>query len=285
MPRSIQKLLTGHVSKTALLTKLLPLSIASFFGTLIAAVFFFPGRYDWRERVISHLISPRDNPHGYWLPSIGIASAVLLVWPFAGYVEQRLRAITPRLARSAGVSFALGFVLMLLAIVAQLAQPMLGVRWLHEFLARASAAIFAVGMLCCCVATLKDRLRFFGGQRSLGNALAFCWASLTLLPIGCLAIIGALMLLGQQADQAWAEDARQLFRHTMLWHLAFWEWVGAVAAFAFLAISVLLLPAARWQRSSALLCAPTLQGAEMSTLLTRASGKHVESGNRTNRDH
>src|SRR6266536_1919320 len=121
MPRSIQKLLTGHVSKAALLTKLLPLSFASFFGTLITAAFFFPGQYDWRQRVISHLISPRHNPHGYWLPSIGIAAAMLLAWPFADYVEQRLRAITPRIARSAGVAFALGFVLMLLAIVAQLA--------------------------------------------------------------------------------------------------------------------------------------------------------------------
>lgn len=279
MLRSIPNFAAGHVSKTALLTKLLPLSFASCFGTLIAAAFLFPARYDWHERVISHLISPRHNPHGYWLPSLGIAAAVLLAWPFAGYVEQRLRPITPRLARAAGVALALGFLLVLLAIVAQIAQPVLGVRWLHEFLARASAAIFAVGMICCCVCMLKDRLRFLGGQRSLGTALAFCWASLTLLPIGCLAIIGTLMLLGHQADQAWAENARQSFRHTILWQLAFWEWVGAVAAFAFLAVSVLFLPATRWQRRTTSACASMPRGAGTSTPSTWASAKRFESGN------
>jgi hypothetical protein len=242
MPRAISNLLAGHVSKTALLTRLLPLSFALSFGTLIAASFYFPGGYDWGQRVISHLISPRYNPQVYWLPSIGIAAAALLVLPFAGYVEQRLRPIMPRLARAAGVALAAGFLLVLLAIVAQIAQPIVGLRWLHEFLARSSAAIFVVGMICCCLCTLKDQLRFFGGQRSLCTALAFGWGALTLFPIGCVAGIAALMLLGHQMDQAWAEDIRQSFRNTLLWQLGFWEWVGLVALFTFLAVSGLLLP-------------------------------------------
>ena len=243
--RSIQNILTGHVSKTVLLTRLLPLSFASLFGTLIAAAFLFPTGYDWHVHVISDLISPHDNPQGCWLPSIGIMAAMLLVLPFAGYVAQHLRAITPGLARSAGLTFALSFVLMLLTVAMQLAQPDIGRWWLHEFLARASAGIFSLGMLCCCVCALKDRFRCFGGQGSLPAALAFYWVSLTLLPIGCLASIGALMLLGQQGGQMWAEDLRQSFRHSMLWQLAFWEWIGAGVAFAFLTGSVLLLPVSR----------------------------------------
>jgi len=53
---------------------------------------------------------------------------------------------------------------------------------------------------------------------------------------------GGLKLLGHQASQRWAEDLRQSFRHTMLYQLAFWEWIGAVLAFAFLIGSVLMLP-------------------------------------------
>jgi hypothetical protein len=65
-----------------------------------------------------------------------------------------------------------------------------------------------------------------------------------LLPAGCAAIIGALQFLGHQADQAWAEQARQSFRHTILWHLAFWEWIGSVLFFTFMVVTVLLLPEA-----------------------------------------
>jgi hypothetical protein len=124
----------------------------------------------------------------------------------------------------------------------QFAQPVIGLRWLHEILARAAAGSFLIGMLGCCVCALKDRLRCFDGQRALPAALAFCWVSLPLLLLGCLSSIGVLMLLGDQAGQTWAADLRHSFRHTMLWQLAFWEWIGAVVAYAFLTGSVLLLP-------------------------------------------
>jgi len=239
MPRSLEKFFTGHVSKTALLT-LLPVSFASFFGTVITAAIYFPERYDWRVRVISNLTSPHDNPRFYWLPSLGIAAAMLLLLPFAGYVEQRLRAIAPRTARSAGAAFAFGFSVLFCAVVAQLAQPLIGMGWLHEFLARAAAGAFAVGMVCCSLCALKDR---FDGQSLLCNALAYGWASLTLLPVICLVAIGALVLLGHQLDVAWAENLRQSFRTTPMWHLAFWEWAGAVAASVFLTVSAWWLPA------------------------------------------
>lgn len=240
--RALQIKLAGDVSKNALLTVLLPLSFASLFGTLITAAVFFPDGYDWRVRAISALTSPRDNPEGCWLPAIGIMAAMLLALPFAGYVALRLRANTPRLAGSAGWAFAFGFGLMILAIAAQLAQPVIGLRWLHQNLAGTSAVSFIVGMFCCCACALEERRRRFGGQRSLSAGLVRYWVSLTLLPIGCLASLGVLMLLGRYAGQTWAEDFRQSFRHTPLWQLAFWEWIGAVMTFAFLAGSVLLLP-------------------------------------------
>lgn len=242
--RSLKGALAGHVSKTTLLTILLPLSFASLFGTLIAAAAVLPTGYDWRERVISNLSSPRHNPQGCWLPTIGTMAAMLLAWPFAGYVAQRLRAITPRLAQPIGAAFASAFGLMLLAAVTQVAESSIGLSWLHQVLAGASGGFFILGMLGCCAGAGRDRLRCFRGQRSLPVGLAVYWVSVALLPIAILASIGTLRLLGHQAGQTWAEDFRQSFRHTVLWQLAFWEWLGAVAAYAFLGGSVLLLPVA-----------------------------------------
>ena len=49
----VHRFFAGHVSKKALLTLLLPLSIASFFGTIIIAALYFPVPYDWSARAIS----------------------------------------------------------------------------------------------------------------------------------------------------------------------------------------------------------------------------------------
>jgi len=227
-----------------LLTILLPLSIASFFGTVIVGAFFFSVPYDWSVRAISDLTSPRDNPDAYWLPCLGLAVSAVLALPFAGYVERRLRGIAPRLARPTGIAFALAFILLLLTgiVVPQDVLPVFGWHGMHEFLARSSALAFSVGMVCCCACALGDRFRIFGGQRSLGTTLSYYWGWVTLLPVSCAIILGALQFLGHQADQAWAEQARMSFRHTVMWHLAFWEWIGSVTFFMFMVVTVLLLP-------------------------------------------
>jgi hypothetical protein len=265
--RSIERGFAGHVSKTALVSALLPLSFASLFGTLISAAWFYPSDYDWRVCVISNLSSPRHNPQGCWLAATGTMAAMLLALPFAGYVARRLRTITPRLAGPTGLTFAAGFGLLWLAAAAQIAEPAIGLPWMHQVLAGAAGGMFILGMLGCCACALKDRLRCFHGQRSLPAALARYWVSLTLLPIGTLAGIGALMVLGHQAGQTWAEDFRQSFRQTVLWQLAFWEWVGAVAAYAFLAGSALLLPVPCGDREAQSGRASTAAEAGMESLL------------------
>jgi MFS superfamily sulfate permease-like transporter len=69
-----------------------------------------------------------------------------------------------------------------------------------------------------------------------------------LVPTGCLTGIGVILLLGQHAGVTWAEDFRQSFRHTVLWHLAFWEWIGVGLGYVFMALSVLLLPTSDGER-------------------------------------
>ena len=238
LARTIQNATLGRVSKSSLLTRFLPLSFVTFFGAMFLAASAFPTHYDWQKTVISKLSSPLHNPDGSLLAAFGVMAATALVVPFAGYVARHLGAVWPRLGKWAGISFGLGFALMFLSMVV---QSSITFPRLHETLARAAAAVLGAGMICCFICGVKDRC-CFGGKESLPPSLAYWWGLVTVFPIGCLAILGIIFLLGQHGGQAWAEDFRQSFRHTPLWHLAFWEWIGASVAFIFLTSSAALLP-------------------------------------------
>jgi len=60
------------------LVALLGLILLSFFATLIASARMFPQTYDWRDRLISNLLSPRDNPDRCWLATGGVVLTELL---------------------------------------------------------------------------------------------------------------------------------------------------------------------------------------------------------------
>ena len=92
------------------LAMLLGLIFLSFFGTLCASALMFPQSYDWRYRVISNLLSPRDNPGHYWLPACGIALAAFFMLPFAGYLQHYLEMASPRVARVSYGTFVAGIV-------------------------------------------------------------------------------------------------------------------------------------------------------------------------------
>jgi hypothetical protein len=69
---------------------LLVLIFLSFFGTLTLTASMFPQNYDWRYRVISNLLSPRDNPDWYWIAAVGLGLSGVLMLPFAGYLGHSL---------------------------------------------------------------------------------------------------------------------------------------------------------------------------------------------------
>jgi hypothetical protein len=89
---------------------LLALIFLSFFGTLTATAWMFPHNYDWRYRVISSLLSPRDNPSHYWLAASGPALSGFLMLPFAGYSQRHLETIAPRAAKVSAGTFVLGII-------------------------------------------------------------------------------------------------------------------------------------------------------------------------------
>src|SRR5258708_36450301 len=53
--------------RKSILSALLALIFLSFFGTLTLSASMSPRSYDWRYSVISHLLSPQDNPSYYRL--------------------------------------------------------------------------------------------------------------------------------------------------------------------------------------------------------------------------
>lgn len=240
LPPSLRRYAAGSVSKGTLLMGLLPLSFITLFSTLFIAAQQFPEEYDWRRRVISHLISPRHHPEGYLLPSIGLAVAALLSLPVAGYAEQRLHGVAPKLSQWAGLGLGIGiFLMMTVALPFNVDWMPSYVHWVHEALARSAAVAIVVGMICCCLCGLKDRFR---GQKTLSWVMVAAWTTLTAFPF-VFGILAGILKICRKAGMEWAMELRLQLKPTMVWQLAFWEWVGVVAFILFMLVSVLLLPA------------------------------------------
>src|SRR5438105_879776 len=103
--------------RKSILAVLLGLIFFCFFGSLAASAWMFPHYYDWRYRVISNLLSPRDNPSHYWLPTCGVALAGLFTLPLARYLQRQLQIVSPSGARVSGGSFLIGIIMLICASV------------------------------------------------------------------------------------------------------------------------------------------------------------------------
>src|SRR5437867_13070616 len=94
---------------------LLTLIFLSFFGTLSLSAWMFPDSYDWRYRVISSLLSPRDNPDHYWLAAAGLGLSGVLMLPLVEYLRRYLKTIAPRTAKVSAGAFMLGIIALICA--------------------------------------------------------------------------------------------------------------------------------------------------------------------------
>jgi hypothetical protein len=224
--------------RKSVLTVLLVLIFLAFFGTLGLSARMFPENYDWRYRVISNLLSPRDNPGHYCLPACGIILAAVLMLPFAGYLHRNLQSASPRTAHVSAGAFTAGIVALICAcfVVPQHVHNVLGLRRLHEFIARSAAAFLAIGMLAACWCAWK------GFRKNvLERRLFWTWSLVTLLPLTGIFVSESLLILAR-LKPAWAIPIRNALRHSVFWHLGFWEWSGSAAVFVFLCAAVFLTP-------------------------------------------
>ena len=216
---------------------LLGLILIAFFGLLSIAATIFPHGYDWRYRVISSLLSPRDNPQHYWLAAWAIVATGLLMLPFAPHLYRVLRPVSTPAAASVAFFFVAG-VLLLIAdcfVVPQHVQATLGVRRLHEFLARSLAGSLAIAMLISCWCAWRGR------NQRLPRQLFWIWSIVTVLPLTGI-VVSELLLFVTKIYPVWGQPIRRAFRHSLFWHLGFWEWIGAAAIYVFLIASIWAKP-------------------------------------------
>jgi hypothetical protein len=233
---------SGNLTRRTLLFVLIPLIFLSYFGLLTSAIFLSPIAYDWRYSVISHLISPRNNPEFHTIPSLGIAITGLLTIPFGGYINRRLRVVSKLGANIGAVAFANGAICLTLAglIVSQGHDGTSSVPRLHEMCARTAAFGLGTGMVAFCLCALRGYLTPATEEKLYQRRLLISWILLTLGPI--LGVAFSEGLLGvMRAHLLWSYPIDQ-WKNSVLWHLAFWEWLGSAAVFLFLLSSALFLP-------------------------------------------
>jgi len=196
-----------------------------------------PESYDWRYRVISSLLSPRDNPAHYWLAAAGLGLSGVLMLPLVEYLRRYLKTIAPRTAKVSAGAFILGIIALICAsfVVPRDADATFKIEQLHEFLGRSAAGLLAIGMLCACWCTWK-------GRAQLPFALSWVWSVVTVLPLTGLFVSKALLVL-TRIEPSWAAPIRAALRDSVFWYLGFWEWTGAAGVFVFLCAAVFLTPA------------------------------------------
>jgi hypothetical protein len=234
--------------RKSVLIALLFLIFLTFFGTLALSARTFPQNYDWRYRVISNLLSPRDNPGHYWLPACGIIFAAVLMLPFAGYLHRNLASASPRAARVSGGSLIAGIIALICAciVVPQHVHDVLGVRRLHEFIARSAAGFLAMGMLAACWCAWKGFRK-----NMLQRRLFWTWSLVTLLPLSGIFVSESLLIF-TRLKPAWSIPINSTLRHSVFWHLGFWEWSASAAVFVFLCAAVFLMPSQATQTRDSL---------------------------------
>jgi hypothetical protein len=137
----------------------------------------------------------------------------LLMLPLAAYLRRHLEIASPRAAVLSSGAFVAGVAALICAcvVVPQHMHAVLGIRRLHEFLARSSAGFMAIGMLSGCWCAWKRR----------GRGLFWTWSLMTLVPLGGVFCSEFLLLL-TRLEPSWAVPIRGALRHSVFWHLGFW---------------------------------------------------------------
>ena len=221
---------SGRLKQRTLLWIFIPLILGSYFGSLILAIWMFPGPFDWRSRSMSKLLYPNNNPLFHEVASAGVALAGALTIPFAGYIGRRLRLISPVPAGIGTFAFGAGAISLILGALI-VAHP-----FLHEMFARGAAICLGLGMLAFYLCTLSAL--FVPSHDGCYPRQVFRAWSVTVLP----ALLVLVLRLLTAAHFRWSNPVYGALENRSLWHLGFWEWIGSITVFLFLLSAVLFLP-------------------------------------------
>src|SRR6266513_6327608 len=128
--------------------------------------------------------------------------------PYAGFLHQNLKIASPRAARASATALIGGIIALICAcfVVPQHVHDVLGVRRLHELIARSAAGFLAVGMLSACWCAWK------GFRKNLlYGRLFWIWSLVTLLPLTGIFVSESLLLF-TRLEPAWATPIRSALR-------------------------------------------------------------------------
>lgn len=220
---------SGRLEQRTLLRVLIPLILASYFGSLTLAIWLFPGPFDWRTKSMSKLLYPRNNPQYHAIGAVGVAVAGVAAIPFAGYIGNRLRALGPVAAPIGTLIFGAGAVSLTFGALIVL-QPY------HDFFARGAGICLGLGMALFYFCALR------GNSARPNESMAWRRIELAWSVIVPPTLLVAALRLLAAAHFQWPNPIYRAMQNRSLWHLGFWEWIGSIAAFLFLLSAALYLP-------------------------------------------
>lgn len=220
---------SGELKQWTLRRIFMPLILTSFFGSLMLAIWLFPGPFDWRTRSMSKLLYPENNPRFHAIGSVGIAVAAVLMIPFAGYIGKRLRVASPLLATIGSLVLGLGAVGLILGAVI-VREPV------HEIFARAAGICLGLSLLAFYGCALRG-LWLPADDEQLWLPIFLAW-SLVVPPALLITAVRSLAA----AHFHWSSPIYRALESRWLWHLGFWEWMISGAVFWFLYAAIRFLP-------------------------------------------
>jgi ACR3 family arsenite efflux pump ArsB len=201
-----------------------------FFGSLLFAAASFPTGYDWRQTVMSSLASPRENPTAYRIASYGLAASGLVLSLLGFYVRRSLKTYAPKWSWWACMFFFLGGILLTIsALIRPGHTTVLGLRKAHAKIAQAAGVGFGTGMALTLPAILRLPVR-----RAWVRVTTIV---LVVVPMTVYLLCRIFLAPGEPYIPASAHPTL----HALLGSLSFWEWVGSVSVYLFLALITLAL--------------------------------------------
>lgn len=229
----------GEVSRDFLVRIWYPAAMAVLFSGIALSLYFFPGPFDWRYRVVSSLISQIDNPEGNRYFCAGLALTCFMLIPLAGFFRARLATYAPKTATFSFHALRVGLVFSVIVGLERLFFRNLSamIHKAHEYIALVAFTGLFLGVV--------------------GFWLASAWRLQKQRPVpvwalGLIFLTSGAPMIGAALSQAylyfvpnqlgWVGPHWAALGVPLYLSFAFWEWIASAAVFTYLFLILYLLP-------------------------------------------